>query len=44
MVFMSEILGIFIFIPDFYSTVFIRLNSVLTLSLTQGGQFYGLKY
>ena len=37
MMLMSKILGISIFVPDLYSTVFIRLNSILTLSLNQGG-------
>ena len=37
MMLMSKILGISIFVPDVYSTVFIRLYSILTLSLNQGG-------
>ena len=37
MMLMSKILGISIFVPDLYSIVFIRLNSILTLSLNQRG-------
>lgn len=37
MMLMSRILGIFNFAFDVYSTVFIRLKSILTLNLNQGG-------
>ena len=37
MMLMSKILGIFTFVPDVYDTVFIRLNSIFTLSSNQGG-------
>lgn len=37
MMVMSEILGIFMFKPDAFSRLVIRLNRILTLSLNQGG-------
>ena len=37
MMLMSEILGIFIFLPDVHFTEFILLNRILTLRSNQGG-------
>ena len=34
---MSEILDVFMFVPDIYFVVFIRLNSIVTLGSNQGG-------
>ena len=34
---MSEILDIFMFVPDIYSVVFINLNRIVTLDSNQGG-------
>ena len=36
--FLSAVLGIFMFLSDVFSTVFIRLNTIATLALNQEGQ------
>ena len=40
---MLKILGIFVFVPDVYSTIFILLNNILTLTSNTEVQFYSLK-
>ena len=37
MMFMSQILGIFMFVSEVFSTVVIILNSIVTLASNQGG-------